>query len=105
MSREGLTAFQAVNHYFEEAARIIDLDEEMHSILTSTYREIAGIAVPRRQEMMAAGHPVNAVRFPKHDRAALIIHGLRDRAPTRLMMAGWDRASRLRLRTISWRCP
>ena len=47
MAREGLTAFQAVNHYFEEAARIIDLDEEMHSILTSTYREIA-VQVPVR---------------------------------------------------------
>jgi glutamate dehydrogenase (NAD(P)+) len=47
MPREGLTAFQAVNHYFEEAARIIDLDEEMYSILTSTYREIA-VQVPVR---------------------------------------------------------
>ena len=47
MAREGLTAFQAVNHYFEEAARIIDLDEEMYSILTSTYREIA-VQVPVR---------------------------------------------------------
>lgn len=47
MPREGLTAFQAVNRYFEEAARIIDLDEEMHSILTSTYREIA-VQVPVR---------------------------------------------------------
>jgi glutamate dehydrogenase (NAD(P)+) len=45
--REGLTAFQAVNRYFEEAARLIDLDEEMHSILTSTYREIA-VQVPVR---------------------------------------------------------
>src|SRR3977135_776604 len=47
MAREGLTAFQAVNQYFEEAARIVDLDEEMHSILTSTYREIA-VQVPVR---------------------------------------------------------
>src|SRR6476661_8574507 len=47
MPREGLTAFQAVNRYFEEAARIIDLDEEMHSILTSTYREIS-VQVPVR---------------------------------------------------------
>ncbi|HEY2813551.1 MAG TPA: Glu/Leu/Phe/Val dehydrogenase dimerization domain-containing protein [Acidimicrobiales bacterium] len=47
MAREGLTAFQAVNRYFEEAARLIDLDEEMHSILTSTYREIA-VQVPVR---------------------------------------------------------
>jgi glutamate dehydrogenase (NAD(P)+) len=47
MAREGLTAFQAVNLYFEEAASIIDLDEEMHSILTTTYREIA-VQVPVR---------------------------------------------------------
>jgi glutamate dehydrogenase (NAD(P)+) len=47
VTREGLTAFQAVNRYFEEAERIIDLDEEMHSILTSTYREIA-VQVPVR---------------------------------------------------------
>jgi glutamate dehydrogenase (NAD(P)+) len=47
--REGLTAFQAVNLYFEEAARIIDLDDEMHSILTSTYREIA-VQVPVRMD-------------------------------------------------------
>jgi glutamate dehydrogenase (NAD(P)+) len=47
MAREGLTAFQAVNLYFEEAAHIVDLDEEMYSILTSTYREIA-VQVPVR---------------------------------------------------------
>jgi glutamate dehydrogenase (NAD(P)+) len=47
MAREGLTAFQAVNLYFEEASHIVDLDEEMHSILTSTYREIA-VQVPVR---------------------------------------------------------
>jgi glutamate dehydrogenase (NAD(P)+) len=47
MPREGLTAFQAVNRYFEEAARIINLDEEMYSILTSTYREIE-VQVPVR---------------------------------------------------------
>ena len=41
MTTEGLTAFQAVNRYFDEAARLIDLDEEMHSVLTSTYREIS----------------------------------------------------------------
>src|SRR5256714_4286614 len=42
-----MTAFQAVNRYFEEAARLIDLDEEMHSVLTTTYREIA-VQVPVR---------------------------------------------------------
>src|SRR5262245_32696674 len=41
MAKEGLTAFQAVNRYFEEAARLIDLDEAMWSVLTSTYREIS----------------------------------------------------------------
>jgi glutamate dehydrogenase (NAD(P)+) len=41
MATEGLTAFEAVNRYFEEAARLIDLDEYMYSVLTSTYREIS----------------------------------------------------------------
>jgi glutamate dehydrogenase (NAD(P)+) len=41
MAKEGLTAFEAVNRYFEEAARLIDLDEKMYSVLTSTYREIS----------------------------------------------------------------
>ena len=31
MAREGLTAFQAVNRNFEEAASILDLDGEMRS--------------------------------------------------------------------------
>ena len=47
MAREGLTAFQAVNRYFEEAARLIGLDDEMHAILTTTYREIS-VQVPVR---------------------------------------------------------
>src|SRR5215510_12866460 len=47
MAKEGLTAFQAVNRYFEEAARLIDLDEAMWSILTSTYREIS-VQIPVR---------------------------------------------------------
>lgn len=41
MAKEGLTAFEAVNRYFEEAARLVDLDEAMYSVLTSTYREIS----------------------------------------------------------------
>jgi glutamate dehydrogenase (NAD(P)+) len=41
MTKEGLTAFEAVNRYFDEAARLIDLDERMYSVLTSTYREIS----------------------------------------------------------------
>jgi glutamate dehydrogenase (NAD(P)+) len=47
VAREGLTAFQAVNQNFEEAASILDLDAEMRSILTTTYREIA-VQVPVR---------------------------------------------------------
>jgi len=37
-----LTAFEAVNVYFGEAAQLINLDDEMHAVLTSTYREISG---------------------------------------------------------------
>ena len=47
MAREGLTAFQAVNRNFDEAAEIIDLDDEMRSILTTTYREIS-VQIPLR---------------------------------------------------------
>jgi glutamate dehydrogenase (NAD(P)+) len=47
MAKEGLTAFQAVNRYFEEAARLVDLDEAMYSVLTSTYREIS-VQIPVR---------------------------------------------------------
>jgi glutamate dehydrogenase (NAD(P)+) len=47
MATEGLTAFEAVNRYFEEAARLVDLDEEMYSVLTSTYREIS-VQIPVR---------------------------------------------------------
>ena len=49
MAKEGLTAFQAVNRYFEEAARLIDLDEHMYSLLTSTYREIS-VQIPVRRD-------------------------------------------------------
>jgi glutamate dehydrogenase (NAD(P)+) len=42
-----LTAFEAVNVYFGEAARLIDLDEEMYPILTTTYREIS-VQIPVR---------------------------------------------------------
>jgi glutamate dehydrogenase (NAD(P)+) len=47
MAKEGLTAFEAVNRYFEEAARLIDLDEAMYSVLTTTYREIS-VQIPVR---------------------------------------------------------
>ena len=49
MAKEGLTAFQAVNRYFEEAARLVDLDEHMYSVLTSTYREIS-VQIPVRRD-------------------------------------------------------
>ena len=69
MTKEGLTAFQAVNLYFEEAARLIDLDEEMYSILTSTYREIS-VQIPVRLDngdlIVARGYRVqhNGARGP-----------------------------------------
>ncbi|MEY2437744.1 MAG: glutamate dehydrogenase [Acidimicrobiaceae bacterium] len=69
MTKEGLTAFQAVNVYFEEAARLIDLDEEMYSILTSTYREIS-VQIPVRLDngdlIVARGYRVqhNGARGP-----------------------------------------
>ncbi|MEY2569840.1 MAG: glutamate dehydrogenase, partial [Acidimicrobiaceae bacterium] len=49
MATEGLTAFEAVNRYFDEAAGLLDLDEEMHSILTTTYREIS-VQIPVRMD-------------------------------------------------------
>jgi glutamate dehydrogenase (NAD(P)+) len=47
VAREGLTALQAVNRNFDEAASIIDLDDEMRSTLTTTYREIS-VQIPLR---------------------------------------------------------
>ena len=69
MAREGLTAFQAVNQNFEEAASILDLDAEMRSVLTTTYREIA-VQVPVRLDdgdlIVAQGYRVqhNGARGP-----------------------------------------
>jgi glutamate dehydrogenase (NAD(P)+) len=69
MAREGLTAFQAVNRNFEEAAGILDLDEEMRSILTTTYREIS-VQIPVRLDngelIVAQGYRVqhNGARGP-----------------------------------------
>ena len=69
MAREGLTAFQAVNKNFEEAASIIDLDEEMRSVLTTTYREIS-VQIPVRLDngdlVVAQGYRVqhNGARGP-----------------------------------------
>ena len=42
-----LRAHEAVNQYFAEAARIIDLDDELYAILTTPYREIT-VQVPVR---------------------------------------------------------
>ena len=47
MAREELTAFQAVNRYFDEAAELIDLDRDMRCVLTTTYREVS-VQVPVR---------------------------------------------------------
>jgi glutamate dehydrogenase (NAD(P)+) len=69
MPREGLTAFQAVNRYFEEAAQLIGLDDELHSILTTTYREIS-VQIPVRMDdgelVVAQGYRVqhNGARGP-----------------------------------------
>jgi glutamate dehydrogenase (NAD(P)+) len=69
MAREGLTAFQAVNKNFEEAASIIDLDAEMRSVLTTTYREIS-VQIPVRLDngdlVVAQGYRVqhNGARGP-----------------------------------------
>ncbi|CAN5638523.1 Glu/Leu/Phe/Val dehydrogenase [soil metagenome] len=69
MTREGLSAFEAVNRYFGEAADIIGLDEDMHAILTSTYREIS-VQVPVRLDdgglIVAQGYRVqhNGARGP-----------------------------------------
>ncbi len=69
MAREGLTAFQAVNKNFDEAAEIIDLDDELRSVLTSTYREIS-VQIPLRLDngdlVVAQGYRVqhNGARGP-----------------------------------------
>jgi glutamate dehydrogenase (NAD(P)+) len=69
MALEGLTAFDAVKRYFAEAAHLIDLDDEMHEILTSTYREVS-VQVPVRLDnghlVVARGYRVqhNGARGP-----------------------------------------
>ncbi len=42
-----LRAHEAVNQYFSEAARTLDLDDELYAVLTTPYREIA-VQVPVR---------------------------------------------------------
>jgi glutamate dehydrogenase (NAD(P)+) len=69
VAREGLTAFEAVNQYVDEAARLVDLDDEMYSVLTSTYREIS-VQIPVRLDtgdvIVARGYRVqhNGARGP-----------------------------------------
>ena len=41
------SAIEAVNQYFTEAARAIDLDDDLYGILTTSYREVA-VQVPVR---------------------------------------------------------
>jgi glutamate dehydrogenase (NAD(P)+) len=49
MGRDGLSAFEAVNLYFNEAADLVHLDDEMVRVLTTTYREIS-VQVPVRMD-------------------------------------------------------
>jgi len=64
-----LPAHEAVNQYFAEAATILDLDHELHAILTTPYREIA-VQVPVRLDdgdlIVARGYRVqhNGARGP-----------------------------------------
>ncbi|HEX2026767.1 MAG TPA: Glu/Leu/Phe/Val dehydrogenase dimerization domain-containing protein [Nitriliruptorales bacterium] len=45
--REGMTPFEAVNHFFERAAKLVDLDDEARAVLRGTYRELR-VQVPVR---------------------------------------------------------
>jgi glutamate dehydrogenase (NAD(P)+) len=64
-----MSAHEAVNEYFVEAARIIELDEEMYPVLTSPYRELT-VQVPLRLDdgdlLVARGYRVqhNGARGP-----------------------------------------
>ena len=63
------SAIEAVNQYFTEAARVIDLDDDLYGILTTSYREVA-VQVPVRLDdgdlMVARGYRVqhNGARGP-----------------------------------------
>jgi len=69
MAKEGLTAFAAVNRYFEEAAGLVHLDDALYAVLTSTYREIS-VQIPVRLDdgrlIVARGYRVqhNGARGP-----------------------------------------
>lgn len=64
-----LPAHEAVNQYFTEAARILDLDPELHAVLTTPFREIS-VQVPVRLDdgdlIVARGYRVqhNGARGP-----------------------------------------
>jgi len=45
----GSSAFEDVNHYVDEAATLIGLDDDMYDVLTSSYREIS-VQVPVRRD-------------------------------------------------------
>ncbi|MGK2929008.1 MAG: Glu/Leu/Phe/Val family dehydrogenase [Acidimicrobiales bacterium] len=49
MSSETLSANEAVTRYFAEAAEIIGLDEELYSVLTTSYREVSA-QIPVRMD-------------------------------------------------------
>ena len=63
------SATEAVNQYFNEAAQVIDLDDELYGILTTSYREVA-VQVPVRLDdgdlIVARGYRVqhNGARGP-----------------------------------------
>ena len=65
----GLNEFESVNRYFDEAAAIIDLDDEMYDVLKTSYREIT-VQVPVRLDngelMVVQGYRVqhNGARGP-----------------------------------------
>ncbi len=64
-----LRAHEAVNQYFAQAATLLDLDEELHAILTTPYRELT-VQVPVRLDdgdlIVARGYRVqhNGARGP-----------------------------------------
>jgi glutamate dehydrogenase (NAD(P)+) len=63
------SAIDAVNQYFAEAARVIDLDDDLYGVLTTSYRELA-VQVPVRLDdgelIVARGYRVqhNGARGP-----------------------------------------
>ena len=69
VSAEGLTPFEAVNVFFDEAAELIGLDDEMYPVLKTSYREVS-VQVPVRLDsgdlLVAEGYRVqhNGARGP-----------------------------------------